>query len=144
MEKTYTLKEAAALLSVHPTWLGNQYRQGLLRAGQFEVSPCGYTSFVFTGADIAEVQDSLILQAERARRRWRELYKAAVEEAKNMNPPTPEDPDNTTAPAPGEIDTTKELKPTVWNRTAYIRHTIFNNTVGRLADLFYWLTRGFK
>jgi len=82
MEKTYTLKEAAALLSVHPTWLGNQYRQGLLRAGQFEVSPCGYTSFVFTGADIAEVQDSLILQAERARRRWRELYKAAVEEAK--------------------------------------------------------------
>lgn len=60
-----------------------------------------------------------------------------------MQQPTQEDLDNTTAPLPGEeIDMTKDLKPTFWNRTAYFRHTVFNNTVGKLADLFYWITRG--
>ena len=82
MEKTYTLKEAAATLGVHPIWLGNQYRLGLLRVGKFEVSPCGYTAYVFTGGDIAEIKDSLVLQAEMHRREWHRLYKLAVKEAK--------------------------------------------------------------
>lgn len=52
--------------------------------------------------------------------------------------------DNITGQAHGDIDFTKELQPTFWNRTAHARHTVFNNTVGRLADLFYWLVRGRK
>lgn len=77
-----TLKEAAAILDVHPTWLCNQLRGGLLEVSSQKVSPCGKTDWQLTPEDIVELHDSTLLKAERLRKEWRRVYNQAIQEAK--------------------------------------------------------------